>query len=213
MRPKFSIVITTYNRSDLLVRALKSLLAQNFSDWEGIIIDDGSTDDTAEVVQTFVEKNSNLHYFKQKNRGEAGAKNRGISLSCGEYISFLDSDDEYAPEHLESRNKILSEHPDIQLLHGGAKIIGDQFVPDKKNPEKMIHLSACRIGGTFFIKREMIKQLGGFKDLEIGTDSDWFEYAKNAGLNIFKTDISTYIYHRTSQDSITHKYHNKILQD
>lgn len=213
MKPKFSIIITTYNRSGLLVRALNSLIAQKFKNWEGIIIDDGSTDDTSVVVQPFINKYKNLHYFRQENRGEAGAKNRGILLSCGEYLSFLDSDDEYAPDHLDSRNNILENHPEVELLHGGVKIIGDQFVPDKKNPGKMIHLSDCKIGGTFFIKKEVIDKLGGFRDLKIGTDSEWFENAKNAGLKIFKTDIPTYVYHRTSQDSITHKFQNKIFQE
>lgn len=206
MKPKFSIILTTYNRSHLLVRALNSLTAQTFKDWEGIIIDDGSTDDTEDEVHEFILKYDNIHYFKQENRGEAGAKNKGISLSCGEYISFLDSDDEYRHDHLETRNQILNRYPDIQILHGGVKVIGDEYVPDRKNPSRMIHLSECIIGGTFFIEQKAMKILGGLRNIPIGADSDLFERAVGLNMKISKTKFPTYIYHRTSQDSITHNF-------
>lgn len=211
MKPKFSIVVTTYNRSQLLIRALKSLVAQTFDNWEAIIVDDGSTDETPNVVDSFINNFPNFSFIRQENRGEAGAKNSGIAVCKGEYVSFLDSDDEYEPKHLETRNNLLVSNPEVQLLHGGAKIIGDQFVPDRTKPGKLVHLSDCTIGGTFFIKRDILSQLGGFKDIKIGTDSVWFENAKNAGFRILKTDIPTYIYHRTSQDSITHKFQNKTV--
>lgn len=206
MNPKFSIILTTYNRSHLLVRALNSLTAQTFKDWEGIIIDDGSTDDTEEAVRGFVLKYDNIHYFKQENRGEAGAKNKGISLSCGQYISFLDSDDEYRNDHLETRNQILNRYPDIQILHGGVKVIGDEYVPDRKNPSRMIHLSECIIGGTFFIEQKAMQILDGLRNIPIGADSDLFERAVGMNMKISKTKFPTYIYHRTSQDSITHNF-------
>lgn len=211
MKPKFSIIITTFNRSKLLIRALNSLIAQTFTDWEAIIIDDGSTDDTSKVVKEFTEKYQNIRYVQQKNQGEAGAKNRGISLCKGEFISFLDSDDEYIPNHLESRNRILAQNPSVGFLYGGVKIIGDQYVPDKDSPKKMIHLSGCIIGGTFFIKREVMNSLLGFKDLMIGTDSELYERAVDKGIRTMKTELPTYIYHRTSQDSITHKFQNKSI--
>lgn len=206
MNPKFSIILTTYNRSRLLVRALNSLVAQTFKDWEGIIIDDGSTDDTEDEVRKFILGYENIHYFRQENRGEAGAKNKGISLSCGQYISFLDSDDEYSHDHLETRNRILIRYPGIQILHGGVKIIGDEYVPDRKNPSRMIHLSDCIIGGTFFIEQKAMQILGGLSDMPIGADSDLFERAVGMNMKISKTKLPTYIYHRTSQDSITHNF-------
>jgi len=212
MNPKFSIILTTYNRSRLLVRALNSLIAQTFKDWEGIIIDDGSTDDTEEAVREFILNYDNIHYFKQENRGEAGAKNRGISLSCGQYISFLDSDDEYRQDHLEIRNQILTRYPDIQILHGGVKVIGDEYVPDRKNPQQMIHLSNCIVGGTFFIEQKAMQLLGGLKDIPIGADSDLFERAVGRGMKISKTKFPTYIYHRTSQNSITHNFLKNLIK-
>ena len=212
MNPKFSIVITTYNRSELLVRALNSLISQTENDWEAIVIDDGSTDDTSIRISVFLKRYPNIHYFKQaENSGAAMAKNLGIKMACGDYISFLDSDDEYEINHLAIRLKILNDNPNVDLLHGGVRIIGNEFVPDRQNPDKMIHLSDCKIGGTFFIKRESLKRTGYFDDVALGIDSDWFDKAAKACFEIMKINIPTYIYHREIQDSITHNFMKNII--
>lgn len=201
-----TVVLTTYNRQTLVLRALKSLEAQTSRDFEVRIIDDGSTDDTETAVLPEVEQNPHFFYHKQDNRGEAGAKNTGILLAKGRYITFLDSDDEYKPDHIASRLNILREYPDTDLLHGGVEIIGDEYVPDRFNPGEMIHLSECIIGGTFFIRSEAAKTLGGFRDIALGTDSELYDRALAAGLKIRKTDLPTYIYNREEEDSITKQY-------
>src|SRR6185437_2024784 len=201
--PFFSVIITTYNRATLLKRALDSLIAQTETDWEAIIVDDGSVDDTAFAVLPYLRDDSKITYFKQKNAGYSGAKNTGIFLSKGKFITFLDSDDEYAPTHLETRKAILVNHREVQFLHGGVKVIGSQYVPDRFNVNKMILLSDCEIGGTFFIKREVAISFNGFKELPLGSDGDFFERINKAGVKIMKTPIPTYIYHRETDDSIT----------
>jgi glycosyltransferase involved in cell wall biosynthesis len=100
--PFFSVIITTYNRADLLVRALDSLICQTENDWEAIIIDDGSNDDTAERISPFLNSEKRIVYIRQQRRGASVAKNTGIFLSKGKYITFLDSDDELS---LSSSNK------------------------------------------------------------------------------------------------------------
>lgn len=209
MNPKFSIVITTFNRSLLLKRALDSLIAQTESGWEAWLIDDGSVDDTREVVLTYLERNIPVHYIYQENSGDAGAKNKGISLCTGQYISFLDSDDEYLPHHLESRKLILDKNPEIDLLHGGVKIVGDPYVPNFHNPDQKIHLSNCVIGSSFIFKRQCLLSLRGFNQIPLGSDADLFNRTVNAGFKILKTEIPTYIYHRTHPDSITHNFWKK----
>ena len=208
MIPRFSIVLTTYNRAKLLERALNSLIHQKFENWEAIIVNDGSTDETEKIISPYLKTDARFHYHKQTNQGEAKAKNKGVELAKGEYISFLDSDDEYEINHLESRNNLLNLHPEVDLLHGGVQIIGDTYVPDKNNPEQLIHLSECIIGGTFFIRNSCISLLEGFKDIPLGTDSDLFDRAVENNMIILKTDLPTYIYHRTAKDSITHNYKN-----
>jgi hypothetical protein len=88
-------------------------------------------------------------------------------------------------------------------LYGGTKIIGNQYVPDRFDPRKRIHLSKCTIGGTFFIERETLIKLSGFRKIILGTDSDLFDRALEAGIPTKETNLQTYIYHRENEDSIT----------
>ncbi|MEO6838849.1 MAG: glycosyltransferase family A protein [Ginsengibacter sp.] len=201
--PFFSIIVTTYNRSTLLKRALDSLVNQTEKDWEAIIVDDGSTDDTAFAVLPYLEIGRKIKYVQQENAGYSCAKNTGIFLSKGKFITFLDSDDEYSSTHLELRKDILLNNPQVEFLHGGVKVIGSQFVPDRFDFTKMIPLADCEIGGTFFIKREVAVSFNGFNKMPLGSDGDFFERINKAGVNNMKTQIPTYIYHRDNADSIT----------
>ena len=207
--PFFSVIIATYNRSELLKRAILSLIAQTEKDWEAVIVDDGGTDDTYSQILPFLNDNSKIRYLRKEHSGEALTKNEGIYATSGKYITFLDSDDEYNPDHLQSRKKILLENPSVQLLHGGLKIIGNQYVPDRFDNTKKIHLKDCVAGGSFFIERNTFNSLNGFNDIHIGTDADLFERANIAKIEIMKTDIQTYIYHHENQDSLT----NNMLKD
>ncbi|MCX7736006.1 MAG: glycosyltransferase family 2 protein [Candidatus Kapabacteria bacterium] len=202
MGPFFSIIITAFNREKLITRALKSLINQDFTDWEAVIVDDGSSDNTFEVIKPIVLSYSNIKYIFQKNQGLPTARNTGVYQSRGQYITFLDSDDEYKINHLTTRYLILQENPQIDLLHGGFEIFGDPFVPDKNNPSKLIHLDNCIIGGTFFIKRDVFQKIGYFRNVDYADDTDFFERVENCGLKIMKTEIKTYIYHRETPNSM-----------
>lgn len=210
MKPLFSIVIATYNRGHLLKRALNSLLQQTEKNWEAWIIDDGSTDQTEKITSSYLKQFSNIHYHKQANQGEAKAKNTGIKVSRGEFVTFLDSDDEYEPNHLMIRKTLLKINPSIDMVHGGLRIVGDAYVPDCYHIGKKIHLKKCIVGGTFFIKRKELIALNGLKEMAIGNDAELFKRASQAGLKIVKTLSPTYVYHRTIQNSITNNYWKSI---
>jgi len=203
IQPFFSVVITTYNRANLLTKALDSMMAQTENDWELIIIDDESTDNTYIKVLPYLRSKRALRYFRKTHSGEAMSKNTGINLSNGKFVTFLDSDDEYNPVHLQSRKEILTLNPAVRFLYGGVKIIGNQFVPDRFDYNKMINLNDCAIGGTFFIERSDLVRLNGFRQILLGTDADLFERAKKAGILMKETKIPTYIYHHENEDSIT----------
>ncbi|MEO8854488.1 MAG: glycosyltransferase family A protein [Ginsengibacter sp.] len=207
--PFFSVTLTTYNRADLLKRALDSLMAQTEKNWEAIIIDDGSTDDTRSLIDPYLRNGSMIRYVYQKNAGYAMAKNTGIFLSKGKFITFLDSDDEYLPNHLESRKAILMNYPLTDFLYGGVIVTGNQFVPDRFNYDKMIPLSECVIGGTFFIRREVAVTLNGFADTPMGSDADFFERVNKTKAVIRETDIPTYLYHRENENSVTNNLMRK----
>src|SRR5579883_1576312 len=175
--PFFSVITPTFNRARTLPRAVSSVIAQTFEDWEYIIIDDGSTDDTSKIVDQIVKQKQNIKYYHIPNGGTARARDFGASMATGRFITFLDSDDEYLPTHLESRYHVLSAHPGIELLHGGVEIIGDEYVADKHDPQKKIPIIECAIGGTFFIRRDLFSRVGGFGSILYGDDRDFFDRA------------------------------------
>lgn len=111
--PRVSVIIPTFNRRDYLPIALDSVLAQTYTDYEIIVIDDGSNDDTRGVLAPY-EKN--IRYFYQENRGIAAARNRGIEESRGAYIALLDSDDYWLPPKLERQVHGLEENPQWGMI-------------------------------------------------------------------------------------------------
>ena len=208
--PFFSVIITSYNRAHLLTRALRSLILQTEKDWEAIIIDDGSTDNTLSAITPYLALNHKIVYIRQASKGCVESKNSGILRSTGKYITFLDSDDEFGTDHLATRKAILTQNTAIDFLHGGVKIIGSPYVPDRFNYSKMIHLLDCAIGGTFFIERKLAFRLKGFNPISLGHDADFMERAAGLDATIFKTELPTYIYHRETQNSITNNLARQV---
>jgi glycosyltransferase involved in cell wall biosynthesis len=204
IEPFFSVIIPTFNRKAILTRALDSLIAQTVQNWEAIIIDDGSTDETLEYIADYLNEDNRIQYQPQKNTGAALAKNVGIKRAKGKFITFLDSDDAYTPIHLSVRFAILQEFPDIQFLHGGAQIIGNQFVPNRFDVSENIHLDDCVIGGTFFIERQLLLSLNGFNDIRIGEDADLYERLMLLNVKSKEVKEPTYLYYRDRIDSVTH---------
>ncbi|MDP4208256.1 MAG: glycosyltransferase family A protein [Bacteroidota bacterium] len=202
-RPFFSVIITTFNRANLITRAINSLIAQIETDWEAIIVDDESTDNTCLHLLPYLSLYPKIKYVRQKHLGVALSKNTGIFSAQGRFITFLDSDDEYYPSHLLLRKEIFIQNPSVKFLYGGVKIIGNQYVPDRFNYNKKIKLSKCAIGAAFFIDRRTAISLNGFNDISLGTDADLFDRAQIAGIPMMKVNKATYIYHHEVENSIT----------
>jgi glycosyltransferase involved in cell wall biosynthesis len=110
----FSVIIPTYNRKEVLKRAIDSVLAQTFSGFEVIVVDDGSQDDTGDLLK---ESYPNVQYFKIENQGVSAARNFGVSKARGKFLAFLDSDDEWLPKKLEKQFEYISEKPETKLIH------------------------------------------------------------------------------------------------
>ncbi len=203
--PKFfSVVICTFNRARLLPRALDSLLAQSEPDWEAVVIDDGSTDNTEEVIRRYTSISPSIRFFQRTcNRGVGAARNIGATLSKGRFVTFLDSDDEYAVDHLAKRKSILNSDPTIRFLHGGLKIHGNPYVADKDDTSKQIHLEKCAVGGTFFIRRDVFTEIGGFDDLGYAEDARFLERAELHKVSSEKTQEPSYIYYRNVHGQLT----------
>ncbi len=209
--PTISVILTFYNRADYLKRSIGSLLNQSFKDWELIAVDDGSDDESYEILQKYVGNAKNIKIIRQNNMKLPASRNTGILASSGKYITFLDSDDEYKPDHLLERVNFMNNHPAIDLIRGGADIIGNEYVRDKNDLQKFIHLSECKIGATFFGRRHVFLALQGFKNIEYSEDSDFWERAEKL-FNTTKVLFETYIYHRDAPDSITNTISRDIEQ-
>jgi glycosyltransferase involved in cell wall biosynthesis len=99
-KPFFSVIVPTYNRQIFLQRCIDSIRNQIFADWELLIVDDGSKDNTAALVNTYMHMDERIKYFYQTNKGVSAARNLGLQKASGQYLCFLDSDDEYRNDHL-----------------------------------------------------------------------------------------------------------------
>jgi glycosyltransferase involved in cell wall biosynthesis len=116
--PLVSIVIPTFNRASFLPRAIASVEAQTFSDWEIVLVDDGSTDDTVLLMSKYAARpGSRIQYIRQSHAGVGAARNRGIEAARGRFIAFLDSDDEYLPQKLERQLTLFQLRPDLGLVY------------------------------------------------------------------------------------------------
>ncbi|MHB8578669.1 MAG: glycosyltransferase family 2 protein [Ignavibacteriaceae bacterium] len=205
VQPEVSVVMAVFNRANYLSRSVGSLIIQTFKDWELIAVDDGSEDDTFKILKQYENANKNIKVIRQTHQKLALSRNRGIEASSGKHITFLDSDDEYVVDHLQKHVEFMKENPEIDLIHGGVKIIGDEYVRDKNDPHKLIHLSECTIGGSFFAKRNVFLDLKGFKNLKYSEDSEFLERAERI-FRIQKVNFKTYKYYRDLPDSITNSY-------
>lgn len=200
-KPIVSIILPTFNRAQLIERAVNSVIKQTFKDWEIIIVDDGSSDSTFEIVNKYLQEFENIRYIKHSNRKPPLSLNAGMLASVGYYITFLGSDDAYKQDHLRLRVEYLNDHHETDLIHGGLEIIGYPFVKDKNDLSREIHINECAVGGTFFGKRPLFFELNGFNNLAYSDDSDFLERAERS-YNILKVEWPTYIYYRDTPDSI-----------
>ncbi len=200
--PCVSVIMPTYNRAAYLNRSISSFVKQTYKNCELIVVDDGSEDETFSIVDSYIRLHQNIRYIKHSHRKLSLSKNVGIRAAMGKFIAFLDSDDEYKPDYLEKRVELLEADNDIDLVQGQAIVIGDQYVKDRNDPSKKIHLSDCHIGPTFFGKTELFIAMGGFdKNVTYSEDSLFWEKATLC-YKTKKLDHEGYIYYRDTPGSI-----------
>lgn len=124
--PAVSIIMPTYNRERFLPQAFESIRRQRFADWELIVVDDGSTDDTADFAATLTQRFTQpVRYIQQRNQGPYGARNTGLDHAQGRYIAFYDSDDEWLPHHLENCVDALERNSDVDWVYHACRVVDD----------------------------------------------------------------------------------------
>lgn len=159
-----SIVTPTFNRAHLLPRMIESILHQTFKDWELIIMDDGSTDTTQEVIAGY--KDNRIKFFENENSGAADKRNRGVEKSKGEYVVFLDSDDEVKENWLKEFNRCLEDERAEIACCGMEKYNSKGELILTKLPFKYSALyggvEGYFLAGTFIIKKTIFQAIGGY---------------------------------------------------
>jgi len=115
--PKVSVVIPTYNAAQYIGETVESVLNQSYKEYEIVVVNDGSTDNTEQVLQKYGNR---IRYIKQTNGGEGAARNRGIREAHGEWVAFLDADDLWLPHKLKVQMEFAAQHPDVDLIYGDA---------------------------------------------------------------------------------------------
>lgn len=199
---KVSVLMTVFNTNLLYTkRAIDSVLNQDFQDFELIIIDDGSKENNRESLMDYVEKyEDKISYIRHSNRGQSESINRGVLYSLGEFITILDSDDEYKPNHLSA---CLMEMNELDLICSTSETIvdndNDYYVPDKNDQTKLIHLDEVILFGTLFGRKKVFNSI--YFKTGFAADSDFYEQATNL-FRVKKLDLRTYIYHRNIPNSI-----------
>jgi len=122
--PEISVIVPSYNHGEFISETLNSIINQTFSKWECIIVDDGSSDNTRQVIQEYCDKDSRFEYVYQNNSGVSAARNNGISLAKGEFILPLDADDLIGETYIEKALLEFRRNPDLKLVYCKAKMFG-----------------------------------------------------------------------------------------
>lgn len=191
MSPFFSIILPTYNRAHFLPKAIESVLGQTYADWELIIVDDGSTDNTKEVVAAYADSRVVYHY--QQNQERSAARNNGIKRARGLYVCFLDSDDYFLPEKLSTLKKAIEQtaHDEQTLFYDGlifeSKARRSKALLPEKNTDETLHefLIQKPIGPLQVCGPKSIFLEHAYNpDLRIGEDVElWLRMAETASFN------------------------------
>jgi len=181
--PEVSVVIPTYNRQHLVQQTIDSVLRQTFRDWELIVVDDGSTDDTSDVLSE--RYGSRIRYVYQRNQGESAARNHGIELAHGQYIAFLDSDDLWHREKLQRQMEVFGAFPDVGIVSTQASWINYEGLLLKQPPhghdqsdeviswdDLVLDNVVAGGGSSAIVRRTCVDHAGGF-DSQIRFGEEW----------------------------------------
>lgn len=186
-RPAVSVIVPTYNRARVLPRALDSVLTQDFSDFELLVIDDGSTDATQEVLDNYLRGDLRVRALQMPaNSGVSAARNLGLAEAHGDLIAFLDSDDEWLQGKLRRQVTFFDAAPrQVGMLYGGVHTLGSEswtFTPSQRGMIYPQLLERNVIHGTsgVMLRREAVDRVGGFAELPAMEDWDyWIRVARH----------------------------------
>ena len=221
--PAVSVVIPAYNAERFIGEAVNSVLEQTYRDFEVIVVDDGSTDKTAEVVKTCEE----VRYLYKENGGTASARNRGVEASRGHYVAFLDADNLWEPEKLEVQIALFERQPSLVWSYTDSLLVDEekeqpvyrksQLVghPEGDVLERLIHGNFMP-PSTVVVARDVLKEMGGFDESNLHRISEgWELWTRIAGqypvgyVHRPLTKTRQHAYRKTDTMDLKHAYRSR----
>ncbi|TVQ05934.1 MAG: glycosyltransferase [Balneolaceae bacterium] len=205
--PLISIIIPVYNAEKYLSEAVDSILSQNYKKIEVILVDDGSKDKSVDIINKYVQYHKKIISIAHDNSGPSAARNNGIKLASGEYITFLDSDDFWSASCLQTQIMFLRRNPDCKIIWGKTQFFKDNESKKYENIGEPLHF--LNVGSALFHKT-LFDTVGLFdENLGFSEDLDWFSRAREAGEIIVKQP-HTVLYYRSHETNMTK---NKGIQE
>lgn len=188
-----SVVIPVYNGEPYLVEAIESVLNQDYRPLEVIVVNDGSTDNTEAVARRY---DKDIMYVRQERRGPAAARNRGLHISRGEVIGFLDADDLWSEDKLSLQLECLAENPSLEIVLGLSQRMRSRTgEKSKPNFEAWHDPFVAPLLGAAVFKKAVFDRIGLFDEtLHFGEDVDWFMRAREQGISMMIIEQVTHFY-------------------
>ncbi|RKD23104.1 hypothetical protein BEP19_12835 [Ammoniphilus oxalaticus] len=215
MEPLVSVIIPTYKRSDFLIRAIDSILNQTYKNVEVIVVDDNDPESEYRIktemkIKDYIKKNLIVYHKNEENLGGALARNEGINIALGFFVTFLDDDDVYEEEKIEHQVGYMLDHDldasftDVRILNMSGKLVDyrkHKYVTDLSNSEllKQHILHHLTPTNTYMFKRERLIELGGFDNVSMGQEFRLMLKAIENDLSIGylpRADVIQYIHDR-----------------
>ncbi|SMG13951.1 glycosyltransferase family 2 protein [Paraburkholderia susongensis] len=194
---KISIVVPCFNQQEFIAETLESVLHQSFTDWECIVVNDGSTDGSAAVIQRYAEKDPRFLSFTRENGGVAAARNFGFAQASGDLFVPLDGDDQIHPDFLRRALACFTEQPDTDLVHCKTQRIGESkkiWRLPEYSYEKLLWQNM--IVNTTMYRRDAFFRVGGYSSEMIHGFEDWEFYVRllNPASKVRFIDAPMYLY-------------------
>ncbi len=215
--PRFSVVIAVYNKEKYIAKTLESVLAQTYSDFEIIIVNDGSIDDSEAVIKSFKDKR--INYFKQENQGASAGRNAALSKASANYIALLDADDYWFPHYLKEQNRLIEIYPEefvfatAVAIETKSKTIKSSYSIENLIPDKIYqvdyfnasYINTILTSSSTVIHKSVLDKIGNFNThLKSGEDTDyWIRIGLNYKIIFFNKILVTYRYVKQSLSNRT----------
>lgn len=190
--PMVSVVMSVYDQVEFVGEAIESILNQSFEDFELIVVNDGSTDGSTEVIGRCASADARLRVFEQQNRGLVYSLNAGCAMARGKYIARLDADDVAISSRFEQQVEFLERHPEVGVLGGGMYLLGREgsirgkmlFPQDHQSIMDWLSRAQCIVHPTVMMRTEVFRSVGGYRRaLSKAEDYDlWFRIAEHSQL-------------------------------